>query len=366
MANYQKLGSSHTVKWRFLALVGHLLISGLRRFWYVCSAGILFLFLLYLLNGGPIVVILLIFALAGMLYNAGDALLFYPESPPQARLFVDSPASFGLPFENIFIRSVDGVKINLVFIKQHDIILPMAPTVIYFHGNAGNVGHRLSNVNALYKSCGCNVLLVEYRGYGKSEGKPGELGFYNDARTAVEYLLHRKDIDKNRIGVFGRSLGGAMATFLASDPHYGPLLRFAVVENSFTNIPEIAKVIFNFRLIRMLPAFLFKNRFPNDVHVTKIEIPTLFLSGLQDALIPSWMMQHLCQLCSSSLKRIITFSHGGHNDTWQCRNYYEAWNLFLKEVDAFQSSKTNEPDLKTSDSFTLLMPQPPDDIFEPR
>ena len=77
---------------------------------------------------------------SGMLYNAGDSLLFYPESPPHARIFVESPAAYSLPFENVFVRAVDGPgapKLNLVFIKQHDIILPMAPTVIYFHGNAG-------------------------------------------------------------------------------------------------------------------------------------------------------------------------------------------------------------------------------------
>ena len=226
-------------------------------------------------------------------------MLFYPESPPHARIFVESPSAYGLPFENVFVRGVDGPgapKLNLVFIKQHDIILPMAPTVIYFHGNAGNVGHRLPNAQALYKNCGCNVLLVEYRGYGKSEGKPGETGFYDDARTAMEYLTRRGDIDKRQIVVFGRSLGGAMALFLASDPRYGPLIRFCVVENSFTNIPAIAKVIFSFRFVQMLPAFLFKNQFPNDERVKKIEIPVLFLSGAEDALIPSWMMRHLHQV----------------------------------------------------------------------
>ena len=139
-----------------------------------------------------------------MLYNAGDSLLFYPESPPHARIFVESPSTYSLPFENVFVRAVDGPgapKLNLLFIKQHDIILPMAPTVVYFHGNAGNVGHRLPNVHALYKNFGCNVLLVEYRGYGKSEGKPGETGFYDDARTAIEYLMRRSDIDKRQIVV---------------------------------------------------------------------------------------------------------------------------------------------------------------------
>lgn len=362
-----------------MALVCTMLLNGLRRFWYVCSAGILFLFLLYLLNGGTIVIVLLIFALAGMLYNAGDSLLFYPESPPHARIFVESPSAYSLPFENLFVRAVDGPgapKLNLVFIKQHDIILPMAPTVVYFHGNAGNVGHRLPNVDALYKQLGCNILLVEYRGYGKSEGKPGEVGFYDDARTAIEYLLRRNDIDKRQIIVFGRSLGGAMAVFLASDPRYGSMIRCCVVENTFTNIPDIAKVIFSFRIVQMLPKFLFKNQFPNDERVKKIEIPVLFLSGLQDALIPSWMMRSLHDMCSSSLKRLVTFDHGGHNDTWQSRGYYGAWSHFQKEVTAFHANRetsehdaegeNNSSDLKASDSFTLLIPQPPEHIFEPQ
>ena len=77
---------------------------------------------------------------AGLLYNVQDKLLYYPDQPPTARLFVESPAILGLPFENVFVKTSDGVRINLVFIKCP--VISQAPTVIYFHGNAGNVGHR--------------------------------------------------------------------------------------------------------------------------------------------------------------------------------------------------------------------------------
>jgi predicted alpha/beta-fold hydrolase len=77
---------------------------------------------------------------AGFLYNIQDKLLYYPDQPPTARLFVDSPSILGLNFENHFVKTSDGVRINLVFVKAP--VMSKAPTVIYFHGNAGNIGHR--------------------------------------------------------------------------------------------------------------------------------------------------------------------------------------------------------------------------------
>ena len=93
-----------------------------------------------------------------------------------ARVFVQSPNSVGLPSENITLKSVDGYTIVAYFIKQPPDRVDKTCTMLYCHGNAGNIGHRLHNAQALYQHCGVNILLVEYRGYGKSEGTPSELG----------------------------------------------------------------------------------------------------------------------------------------------------------------------------------------------
>ena len=103
-------------------------------------------------------------------------------------------------------------------------IFCQVPTVLYLHGNAGNIGHRLVNVQGLYNSIGCNVALLEYRGYGRSEGTPSEEGICMDAQAALDFLLTRSDINTEKILVFGRSLGGAVAIDLATR-----LKKFTVV-----------------------------------------------------------------------------------------------------------------------------------------
>ena len=113
----------------------------------------------------------------GVLYNAQDMLLYYPEQPSSSRLYVDSPSSFGLHYENVFVRSHDGTLLHAQFVRQPSHLVATVPTFVFFHGNAGNIGHRLPNVQLLYNCCNVNVLLVEYRGYGKSCGQPSEQGW---------------------------------------------------------------------------------------------------------------------------------------------------------------------------------------------
>ena len=154
---------------RFLTLL-------LWKFWRICGAAILFLILIYWMYGGVIILILLVITIIGGLYHYQDSLLYYPEQPESARVFVQTPSSLGLPYENICLTTKDNCRISAYFIKQPPSLIGRAPTVLYFHGNAGNIGHRLHNAQALYRRCGFNILLLEYRGYGKSQGSPSEMG----------------------------------------------------------------------------------------------------------------------------------------------------------------------------------------------
>jgi hypothetical protein len=112
----------------------------------------------------------------GILYNAQDMLLYYPDQPSSSRLFVDSPSTFGLFYESLYIRSLDGTQLHAQLVRQSSSVSAAAPTVVFFHGNAGNIGHRLPNVQAMCWRNNVNVLLVEYRGYGRSRGWPSEQG----------------------------------------------------------------------------------------------------------------------------------------------------------------------------------------------
>lgn len=152
------------------------------------------------------------------MYRAGDQMLYYPEIPANSRIFVPAPSSIDLPFETVFMKSLDSTKLHAYFIPQPQ--TQQCATILFFHGNAGNIGHRLPNVKGLHKHLQANVFLVEYRGYGLSEGSPSESGLYKDAQAALNYLISRQDIDPRRIIVFGRSLGNMMTTLLWQMFHF--------------------------------------------------------------------------------------------------------------------------------------------------
>lgn len=158
--------------------ISKLVLLVIQRFWRLCSAAMLTLLLLYWLYGGITTFLLLTAAVLGVMYFYQDGLLYFPDQPESSRVFVQTPHRFGLPFENFYLKTKDGVRINVMFIKQPASRLATAPTVLFFHGNAGNIGHRLINSHALYTNCGCNVFLVEYRGYGRSDGSPSEHGMF--------------------------------------------------------------------------------------------------------------------------------------------------------------------------------------------
>jgi pimeloyl-ACP methyl ester carboxylesterase len=306
--------------------LGRLLTLLLWKFWRICGAAILILILIYWMYGGIIILILLVVTVIGGLYHYQDSLLYYPEQPESARVFVQTPSSLGLPYENVCLTTKDGCRIVGYFIKQPAPIMGQTPTVLYFHGNAGNIGHRLHNAQALYRHCGFNIFLLEYRGYGKSQGTPSEFGLYLDAEAALDFLLLRRDIDRRKIILFGRSLGGAVAIYLAASHSHMDKVMALVVENTFTAIPSMAQLMFP--LASHFPLLCFKNKFLSNREICRVRTPSLFLSGLSDQLIPSRMMMELYQACSSPVKHIETFQGGTHNGTWTCYGYYDHVNTF--------------------------------------
>ena len=159
-----------------IEMIGRLVLSLIIRFWKACSIGLLLVFLLFWVYGGIATLLLLTCAFVGAFYHYQDSLLYFPEQPENSRIYVQSPRLFGIPFENLHIPTKDGVMLNAVFLKQVGSRLNTCPTIIMYHGNAGNVGHRLTNAYLLYSFTGSNIFMLEYRGYGKSDGSPSERG----------------------------------------------------------------------------------------------------------------------------------------------------------------------------------------------
>ncbi|XP_034255413.1 protein ABHD13 [Thrips palmi] len=312
---------------RILALVFILL----QKSWMSLTATAVIYTVVYIVFGGFISFLLLFCCILLILYYAQDGLLYYPHVPKNSRAVVLEPTMLGLPSETVYIRSADGTLLHCFLIRQPEPACTKAPTILFLHGNAGNIGNRLPNVVGLYKLLGANIFMLEYRGFGLSEGKPSEGGFYADARAALNYLHSRNDINSKEIILFGRSLGGAVAIDVASCPNYSSKIWALVVENTFTSVPDMAKILIG-SYLGFLPMWCHKNKFLSFNKVRRITLPSLFLSGLSDDLVPPSMMECLYECCASSLKQKFVFPNGTHNETWRCQGYFHVWMGLLVEL----------------------------------
>ncbi|KAJ1611902.1 hypothetical protein OJ253_704 [Cryptosporidium canis] len=190
------------------------------------------------------------------------------------------------------------------------------PTIIFFHGNSGNIGHRLPRFWEFYNFVGVNILAVSYRGYGDSEGVPSEEGFYLDAKAALDYVLSRTDVvDRDKIFAFGHSIGGAVAIDLASKFK----LTGLIVENTFKDIQSIALRVYPvFKYLGFLLQAIQRLQFDSISKIASVKSPILFVVGSEDEIIPPTHSIELYKRVEAqdSLNKIYTVPGGTHNDTW--------------------------------------------------
>ncbi|EPY25984.1 Bem46-like serine peptidase [Strigomonas culicis] len=229
--------------------------------------------------------------------------------------------------------------------------------LLYFHGNAGNVGHRLGLAQAFVERLGCAVFMVDYRGYGfSSEAVPNQQGLETDAEACLDYLWNDPRVPKDRIYVMGTSLGGAVAIHLASSVQYSRRIKAVIIENTFTSISDMTSSIgetlleqYGGRFHRVL-FWLFNHyvkplvlqlRWRNVQAITAVHKPTLFLSGLRDELIPPSHMKQLftkAQMMSDALvdpkpmRRLVEFPEGMHNNLPLMSGYFESIQAFVDTV----------------------------------
>jgi len=218
--------------------------------------------------------------------------IFYPMKQIEA-----TPKDIGLDFEDIYFNTEDAISLNGWLVKN-----PKAKaTIIVFHGNAGNISHRLEKI-AILNQIGLNVFIIDYRGYGKSKGRPSEDGLYKDGRAAYDYLLTRNDIDKNKVISFGSSLGGAVAIDLASKRDVVCL----VADSSFTSAREMGK-----RFYPYIPEFLFRTKFDSINKVKTIKSPKIFIHSINDEIVPFEFGQKLYKSAAEPKEFLKII--GGHN-----------------------------------------------------
>ncbi|XP_034942137.1 protein ABHD13 [Chelonus insularis] len=316
--------------------------------WIFSGIYIFLCFILYWFYGGILApFFLLCFGATGILYKLEDNFVYHPELPPHSRIYVPAPSTYNLPYQTVYIRTQDGTMLHTFFIAQPGEKSKQVPTVLFFHGNAGNMGHRLVNVSGLYHEVQCNILMLEYRGYGFSHGTPSEEGLYMDAQAGIDYLAGRTDINTNEIIVFGRSLGGAVAIDLATKYINKQKIWCLILENTFTSIPYMASLLIGIKFLERLPLLFYKNKFMSLKKIHSINVPTLFISGLADILVPPQMMTELYNTCKSTFKRLVTIPGGTHNETWNQTGYYQHIQSFITEL-------RKKPDLRQSSCHYLI------------
>ncbi|SDB55154.1 hypothetical protein SAMN05660653_02745 [Desulfonatronum thiosulfatophilum] len=239
------------------------------------------------------VAVLLYLGLTGLVYLRQDALIYYPVAE-----IAQTPADYGWEFDDLTLRTEDGVNIHAWYVPVEN----ARGVVLFCHGNAGNIGHRLDSIR-IFRDLGLSVLIFDYRGFGNSEGRPSESGTYRDVRAAWKFLLEDKNVAPERIVVFGRSLGGAVATYLASSQPVGAL----IIESAFTSLPDMAA-----RLYPLLPVrWLAKYNYNSLARISDVQAPVLVVHSPEDELVPFAHGQALYATAPES-KMFLEIS-GGHN-----------------------------------------------------
>ena len=253
--------------------------------------------------------------LVGFVYLTQASLLYLPGVP--GRQLVATPDRIGLEYEEVWLDTSDDVRVHGWFVPGDS-----TRTLLYFHGNAGNISHRLHTIRQFHE-LGLSVFIIDYRGYGESRGRPSERGLYRDAEAAWDYLTTDRAIPAAEIVVFGRSLGGSLAAWLAAErsPHA------LVVDSSFTSVPDIGQDVYPWLPVRLLSRL----QHPTREHVTKASCPVLVVHSRDDEIIPFHHGEALFRAANEP-KSFLEL-RGGHNDA-----HYTSESVFIDGLRRFLQS----------------------------
>lgn len=249
-----------------------------------------------------------------ILYNMQAKFLYRP-----VRDVIYTPEELDLDYEDVIFKSEDGLQLNGWWVPAQDSRF----TVLFCHGNGGNIMHRLDSISTLNK-LGLSCFLFDYRGYGKSQGKPSEEGTYLDVRAAYEWLRRRKKVRADRIIMFGRSLGGSVAAQLATKVKP----RGLVIESSFTSYADMGSRFYPYMPVRRFARFGYKT----IDYVKDVSCPILFIHSRNDEIVPFEFGLELYEAANEP-KELVEIS-GRHNDGFLVSGevYKDAWTKWLEFV----------------------------------
>ncbi len=257
--------------------------------------------------------LLIVLTTGATLWLRQPAMLFYPVTE-----LVATPFDVGLAYEE--------VKLSADSIELHGWYLPnpgSERTLLFFHGNAGNISHRLDSLQIFHR-LGLNVLIIDYRGYGRSGGTPSEEGLYQDGKAAWRYLTERRGDKAENIVIFGRSLGAAVAARMAEQEQPAAL----IIESGFTSVKAMARE--HFPLLSWMTPLRY--RFDTEEALGKVHCPVLVAHSREDEISPFAFGEKLFQAAHEP-KRFLTLK-GDHNSGFLQSQpaYEEGLRAFLSQL----------------------------------
>jgi len=274
------------------------------------------------------VIRILVFAYIGLaiaLYLGQSNLVFMPSKD-----VIETPEMMGIKFENLQITTRDNVNLDAWFVPAKDNDLVGKGVILFCHGNGGNISHRISYL-PIFRELGLATFLFDYRGYGKSGGTPSEEGTYADVEAAWQYLTQEKQISPQKIIIYGESLGGAIASYLAqkiSQPNGKNNAGGLVLASTFTSISDRAAELYPFMPIRFLSRFSYNSidRLPS------IKIPVLVIHSIDDQIIPFHHGDRNFQVANQP-KKLVEL-RGDHNGGFldSLETYRNGLNEFIQSI----------------------------------
>ncbi|MCZ6590453.1 MAG: alpha/beta hydrolase [Alphaproteobacteria bacterium] len=253
---------------------------------------------------------------AFVMFLLQSRLIYYPNMP--SRAVTATPDQAGLIYQSVKFATEDGVQLDGWFLPVDQ---PRG-VLLFFHGNAGNISHRFESLQ-IFHDLGLSSFIFDYRGYGRSEGKPSEHGTYRDAEAAWRYLTDERQIPKQSIVFFGRSLGASIAAHLAMTQ--AP--RVLILESAFTSVPDVGARTYPFLPVRWLSRFQYNTK----QYLKSVSAPVLIVHSRQDEII---RFEHGRTLFASANepKRLLEI-RGGHNDGFLVsgKTYINGIDTFLKD-----------------------------------
>lgn len=285
-------------------------------------------FLLRWLLGTGIVVAIAYIATCLYMFFQQSRFIFFPTA-----VIETTPQLFNLSYQEIWLPVANKLgKVERIHGWWIPSAQPDAKVLLYFHGNGINIGANVAHANRFHQM-GFSVLLIDYRGYGRSEGNfPTEAAVYQDAATTWDYLVQQQQVKPSQIYIYGHSLGGAIATDLAVDH---PDAAGLIVESSFTSMQQMVDYR---RSYWMFPVGLILNqRFDSISKVRSLKIPVLFIHGTGDSVVPAAMSQQLYNIAPEP-KQLVLIPNAGHNNTAEVAGsrYPQIVQKFVQQVQSHQ------------------------------